>query len=75
MTGTKSGGRRWLVLGALAAAAATTLVLLASSGGSPEGETAGPPAPDVTLPVADGMEFTLANHRGQVVVLDFLAPG
>lgn len=74
-TVTKSAGRRWLVFGALAVAAAAALVLLASPGGSPDVETAGPPAPDVALPVAGGSEFTLAGHRGQVVVLDFLAPG
>lgn len=73
-TVTKGDRGRWLVFGALAVAAAA-VVLLASPGGSPEVETAGPPAPDVTLPVAGGSEFTLANHRGQVVVLDFMAPG
>lgn len=75
MTSAKGTGRRWLIFGALAVAAAAALVLLGRPGGSPEVETAGPPAPDVTLPVADGGQFTLANHRGQVVVLDFLAPG
>ena len=75
VTAAKRARTRWLILAALAVAAVAALALLLNPGGSPEEEASGPPAPDVTLPAAGSGEFTLADHRGQVVVLDFLAPG
>lgn len=34
-----------------------------------------PPAPDFTVQTLDGATFSLADRRGQVVVVEFLAPG
>ena len=44
-------------------------------GGSPGSESAmvGKPAPEFTLNLLDGKKFTLAENRGQIVILDFWA--
>jgi thiol-disulfide isomerase/thioredoxin len=48
------------------------LALGGCSGGS-SGMSVGDPASDFTLEAADGGSFTLSEHRGEVVVLDFWA--
>lgn len=47
-----------------------------SAGAQPSAPpAAGPPAPAFTLTDIDGRRFSLSEHRGSVVVLDFLAAG
>lgn len=41
----------------------------------PLGTLPGQLAPDFTLRTSNGQDFRLSDHRGEVVVLDFLAPG
>ncbi len=41
--------------------------------GSRSGPPVGEAAPDFTVPMLDGAEFTLSEHRGQIIVLDFWA--
>lgn len=77
--------RRWPV--ALAAAgvvvvialAATVLMSVGQDSPSPSpqaaGPASGPTAPDFTLQTLGGETFSLADHRGEVVVVEFLAPG
>lgn len=72
---------------ALAAAGVVVVVALAatvmmsvgqdSQSPSPQAEapTSGPSAPDFTLRTLGGETFSLADHRGEVVVVEFLAPG
>lgn len=45
------------------------------NGGTPGTESAlvGAPAPEIVLDLLDGEKFSLADHRGEVVVLDFWA--
>lgn len=46
-----------------------------SSPGGSGTAASGPTAPEFTLQTLEGESFTLADHRGQVVVVEFLAPG
>lgn len=45
--------------------------MTASSGTSPGRLSVGDPAPDFTLPTADGGSFTLSEHRDQQVIVYF----
>lgn len=49
--------------------------LTQSASGEATGVIPGAGAPDFTIETVDGFSFRLSEHRGRVVVLDFLAPG
>lgn len=78
--------RRWfplmgVVVGVVVAIAAG-VVVWAFAGQDPQSSPAGsgaaaggPAAPEFTLQTLEGETFTLADYRGQVVVVEFLAPG
>ena len=51
--------------------ATSTLRITISDDGPPVGTGLGMTAPDFTAPTTDGVEFTLSETRGQVVLLDF----
>lgn len=59
----------------LGGGAIIALALLFSTIMQPPVPTAliGAPAPDITLPLLDGGTFSIANHAGEVIVLDFWA--
>lgn len=58
---------RWIALVAVVAVVAVALT------GNRGGPTVGGDAPDFAVPMLDGAQFTLAEQRGKVVVLDFWA--
>ncbi|HKZ48505.1 MAG TPA: redoxin domain-containing protein, partial [Thermoplasmata archaeon] len=53
-------------------AALTLLVVVAALAGAPVASADASPAPDFTIPLSDGTNFTLSEHVGKVVVLDFM---
>lgn len=65
----------WAALGALGALAVVIALMIALQpmpGGGGSTARPGGPAPDFTVVDIDGREFTLSDHRGQVVLLDFM---
>jgi len=54
---------------------ALLLLLLAGAVLLPRPAAAATPAPDFTIPLHNGTNFTLSQYRGQVVVLDFMFIG
>lgn len=85
-TTTSRQARRWIVIAALAAllAAAAIAGIRVAAGSDPvatadavassvPSETAGELAPDVTFTTADGEQASLADYRGQPLVLNFWA--
>jgi peroxiredoxin len=69
---------RWGIGAAVAAALVVAVVLFAvfkPDPSSEDGAAGGPAAADFTVETVGGESFTLSEHRGEVVVVEFLAPG